>query len=763
MSSNFPASQFSAPIVRCTIGGDVFQPDDGLMEARVFLGEGDRQSNCSFLLYDPDQFWANKYMKASYEMGGIEGLPLPTPPVSPGVASAGGGDFGNSRSQDTSLSPEFRAWLDTIAYCEGTEGAKGWQTIAGYTYFDGKAHPRRVGSAGSDASGRYQFLSTSWDAARNSIGLPDDMSPINQDKAAKALVQVQRPAALATMEQGLAGFDATLEEISWIWASIPPFRYPGQGRHTREEIRSRYQANLAYYKGQPQVGGTPAAPVTDNKPIDTIDLSKVPDAPAVKEISNKGQLIKIELGTDAGNTFEFVFTHIATAHQTHLNSTEFSGATIRWEMNRRLKNTAYQELTLKQLASSIAANYGLKLECSEDGPKFSYVDQTGISDYELLRRECDRVGWRLYEKGETLVLEPRKKDAQYLTLTYGQDIKSFRCEDRAQTDSAEQGRDFSQLSNRSNQGEAKAKIDPQRGEMIAEKSESQAAKGDGAIAATTGANVAPIGGTIKEESPLEVKDLSDVDLKAASDSDSAKRVKAFKSLIGCQTSPAILGLNPDKPILTEGFPGDFFNRMWVVGAIQHLYNGGLNSSIQLYTPLKPKPGINLGDSPIARGSPVAVATGKIVNPHSDGGQRGTPFAPGGAIRGRAHRGIDTIGDYSIRAGFSGTVIDAENSCIVGDRDCGGGFGNLVYIEGDGAWAGFVLRYAHLASAAVRKGDKVQAGQTIGQMGDTGASGGDHLHMELLQGGQQIDPEPLISPCFTGVYGQGAGTPLKCKA
>lgn len=778
---NFPARRFSAPIVKCTIGTDSFTPADGLMEARVFLGEGERQSNCSFMVYDPDQFWANKYMKASYDMGGIEGLPPPNPPSSPGVATAGGGNFGDSRSQDTSMSAEFRAWLDTIAFCEGTAGADGWRTIYTYAKFTGNVHPREVKCSGglcSDAAGRYQFLSNVWDAARATIGAADDMSPINQDKVARALVIYQRGnGAIAAMERGVAGIAAACEEISHIWASIWPGRY-GQGFKSLEKITEVYQANLAHYKGQPQVGGTPAAPATDNKPIEKIDLSKVPDKPAEKEISNKGQLIKIELGSDAGNMFSFTFTHIATAHQMHLNSTEFQGASIRWEMNRRLKSTAYQEITLKQLAGAIAASYGLKLECPEDGPKFSYIDQTGITDYELLRRECDRVGWRIYEKGDTLVVEPRKTDQQYLTLVYGQDITKFRCEDRAQTDSAEQGRDFSQLSERSTQAEVKAKIDSQRGEMVAEKSESKSAKGDGAIAATTGANVAPVQGKIDSSSPLSqltvgpgefrptVKKIDKIDLSTVNVSDAvdaAKRVKAFKSTIECPTTPAMLGLNPDKPILTEGFPGDFFNRMWVVGSLQHLYAGSLNTTIQLYTPLKPKPGINLGDSPIAaQGTPIAVATGKILNPHSDGGQRGTPFDLAGAIRGRPHRGIDTIGNANLRAGFDGTVSEVVSNCVIGDRSCGSGYGNYVAIAGTGAWAGYEVFYAHLASVAVLKGQQIKAGQTIGVMGDTGASSGDHLHMELLKGGQQIDPEPYISPCFNGVYGQGEGTPLKCK-
>jgi murein DD-endopeptidase MepM/ murein hydrolase activator NlpD len=215
--------------------------------------------------------------------------------------------------------------------------------------------------------------------------------------------------------------------------------------------------------------------------------------------------------------------------------------------------------------------------------------------------------------------------------------------------------------------------------------------------------------------------------------------------------------------LTDGFKADFFNRMWVVGSIEHRYDGKLSTTLQLYTPLKPKPGITLGDSKLPQGQAVAVATGKILKPHSDGGVRGTPFDLAGLIRGRAHRGIDTSGDYNLRSGFDGVVSDINTSCPITPSDgCGDGFGNFVFIDGQGAWQGYTLVYAHLHSAAVSIGQSVKAGQVIGRMGNSGSSRGDHLHLELRKGAERLDPEPYISPCFTGTYDEGDGTPLKCK-
>ncbi|MER7345991.1 M23 family metallopeptidase [Streptomyces aurantiacus] len=58
--------------------------------------------------------------------------------------------------------------------------------------------------------------------------------------------------------------------------------------------------------------------------------------------------------------------------------------------------------------------------------------------------------------------------------------------------------------------------------------------------------------------------------------------------------------------------------------------------------------------------------------------------------------------------------------------CGGGFGIEVVVRHED---GYYTQYAHLASAAVDQGERVRAGQWVGQAGTTGNSSGPHLHFE----------------------------------
>jgi len=53
------------------------------------------------------------------------------------------------------------------------------------------------------------------------------------------------------------------------------------------------------------------------------------------------------------------------------------------------------------------------------------------------------------------------------------------------------------------------------------------------------------------------------------------------------------------------------------------------------------------------------------------------------------------------------------------------------------------RYGHLSDTLVKVGDYLSANQVLGLAGQTGYATGPHLHFEVRQNGQPIDPLRVI--------------------
>ncbi len=108
--------------------------------------------------------------------------------------------------------------------------------------------------------------------------------------------------------------------------------------------------------------------------------------------------------------------------------------------------------------------------------------------------------------------------------------------------------------------------------------------------------------------------------------------------------------------------------------------------------------------------------------------------------GRGHDGHDVFADC-------GTPMVAAASGKVVERKFHGAAGNYVVIETGSGRHHF---YAHLRlPAAVEAGEKVQAGQRLGSVGQTGNAWDCHLHFEIwtapgwYRGGRAIDPLPFL--------------------
>lgn len=94
-----------------------------------------------------------------------------------------------------------------------------------------------------------------------------------------------------------------------------------------------------------------------------------------------------------------------------------------------------------------------------------------------------------------------------------------------------------------------------------------------------------------------------------------------------------------------------------------------------------------------------------------------------------HEGIDFTASVGteIYATGDGTVVN------VGRK---GGYGNCIVINHG---YGYQTLYAHLSKTDVKPGQKVQRGQVIGRVGNTGKSTSPHLHYEVHKGNRSVDP------------------------
>ncbi|MBQ5491044.1 MAG: M23 family metallopeptidase [Treponema sp.] len=99
-----------------------------------------------------------------------------------------------------------------------------------------------------------------------------------------------------------------------------------------------------------------------------------------------------------------------------------------------------------------------------------------------------------------------------------------------------------------------------------------------------------------------------------------------------------------------------------------------------------------------------------------------------------HNGIDMAAPVgtAVFACKSGTVLRILKNDPI--------YGNCITISHDGNLTSI---YAHLDTVAVKKGDTVRAGDSIGTVGVTGATTGPHLHFELRQNGDSVDPYSYI--------------------
>src|SRR3989344_3853575 len=98
------------------------------------------------------------------------------------------------------------------------------------------------------------------------------------------------------------------------------------------------------------------------------------------------------------------------------------------------------------------------------------------------------------------------------------------------------------------------------------------------------------------------------------------------------------------------------------------------------------------------------------------------------IDGSFHEGVD----ISVPEGTEVRSVDKGKvhlacSCVIGDRNCCGGFGNTIVVKHNDE---LYTRYSHLSKINLKQGSDVRIGHTVGLSGNTGLSTGPHLNFSV---------------------------------
>src|SRR6266478_318319 len=125
---------------------------------------------------------------------------------------------------------------------------------------------------------------------------------------------------------------------------------------------------------------------------------------------------------------------------------------------------------------------------------------------------------------------------------------------------------------------------------------------------------------------------------------------------------------------------------------------------------------------------ASIPRGLPVNGYiTDGfGMRRNPFNGEGR---EVHEGLDIAVEF-------GTPVSSTADGLVIYAAPHAGYGNLVIIYHTN---GITTRYGHLSQISIEAGQRVKRGDQVGNVGSTGRSTGPHVHYEIRENDQSVDP------------------------
>lgn len=166
-------------------------------------------------------------------------------------------------------------------------------------------------------------------------------------------------------------------------------------------------------------------------------------------------------------------------------------------------------------------------------------------------------------------------------------------------------------------------------------------------------------------------------------------------------------------------------------------------------------GVGHGKSPEGAGTPTLrtaaghTRSGSAAGAHSEA-PSAVPIQYAGALRwpveagivsskygprwGKMHKGLD------IAAEVGEPVLAIAGGDVIYAGDGLHGYGNVVIIQHDRQMTSL---YAHNSELKVHQGDHVNQGTVVALLGNTGHSTGPHVHFEIREGDNAVDPAGVL--------------------
>lgn len=538
-----------APIARVRIADNEFISGDGYLKfVSVELGEDARSSSCRFEINDPELDFAGKYFEISFKEGGIQvpadllaAKPKQPPPTVAGTGliniPGGGGEstfsvdgVGSWLISKTPHIPEnqkaeFWAGIQSLSSELGIDPNYLPIIMVTETGVDGFINPAEGhGNDAEGCGGLIQFCT--WGGATE-VGYPPSvirgLSAVDQLPLVRKYLstkQIPSGADLATTYLAIlnpASMPIPRGQDLGIKGQQSAHLYDSAGRITKESLESGLLEKAKVHEFNPSGPSLKSAP-TPPPIADTTKAQTTPPAdgspPPAKaepakpsEESKKGTEIIIELGYEIDRLISFHFIHTGTtANGRSPGSTVFEGQSIRWMMSRRTKNSTYENITLRQLAEIICQGYGLSLEMEGDGPTYQFLDQSGISDYQLLLREAKAIGYRVTDDGAILKISPWRPNFTGFVIT-PDILDKISFSDRATAEMQKKITPESKTSTTdTTAGEQKTEIDLATGKIKQIKPEDSTGTGTGTMA-MTGAATTEVKGMVDQSEAKATSDM----------------------------------------------------------------------------------------------------------------------------------------------------------------------------------------------------------------------------------------------------------------